>query len=294
MQFITPVTIGEAQLVSSSLDESEHPAWNGATVYAVGDRVVYVATHSVYQRTAAGSSPGAPPADPANWVRVGPTNKWAMFDRATGTVSRAATSFTFTIAPGMVRALALLDLNANSVTVTMRNGADVVYTRTVSLNTGYGVLDWLSYFFAPIVLKRTMVLTDLPPYSGGEIEITVEGGASTELGTVVVGDLFTVGITEYGVGLGMRDYSRKQTDDFGVTTVVERSFAKRMTVPVAVRTVDTDEVVRRLQLIRATPVVWIGSPKFDQSVIYGFFNDWSVDIAYDQISNCSLTIEGLT
>lgn len=292
MHFITPVTVTPAMLVSSSLTESEHPAWNAATTYSVNDLVIY--SQSIWARRTAGVSATAPTDDATNWSRVGPTNRWAMFDQATGTASTAASTINFKIKPGMVRALALLDLNANSVTVTMRNGATVVYTKTVSLNTGYGVYDWFTYFFSPIVLKRTLVIEDLPPYSDGEIEVTVNGDSSTQLGTVVVGGLFEIGQTEYGMQLGMLDYSKKNTDDFGATTVVERAYAKQMTVPVVVSIGDVDEVARQLQLIRAKPVVWIGSAKFDQSVIYGFFKTWSVDIAYDQIVNCTLTIEGLT
>lgn len=294
MQIITPAVITDAMLVSCSIAETDYAEWSPPTNYAAGMRCIYVADHSVYQRLVAGVSATAPNLDVANWKRVGPTNRWAMFDRATGTLSTAATAITFTIAPGQVRALALLDLNANSVTVVMTNGATEVYNRTVSLNTGYGVYDWYSYFFSDVVLKRTLVLTDLPPYSGGQITVTVNGGGSTQVGTVVVGSLFDLGVTGYGMQLGIQDYSKKETDDFGATTVVERAYAKRMSLPVTVRNVDVDEVCRRLQLLRATPAVWIGAAKFDQSVVYGFYKDWSVDIQYHQISNATLTIEGLT
>jgi hypothetical protein len=290
MQFITPVAIEGAQLVSSSLTESEHPAWSAAAEYEVNDLVIY--SSAIWVRLTAGISAIVPNADPANWRRVGPTNKWAMFDRKVGTVSRAADSISFTIAPGMVRAIALLDLSANSVTVTMRDGGEVVYARTVNLNTGYGVFDWLSYFLAPIVLKRTVLLTDLPPYSGCEIDVTVNGGLVTELGTVVVGDLFTVGATEYGVQVSMRDFSRKETDEYGVTSFVERPFSKRVRAPVAVPTHAFDEVVRRLQLVRATPTIWVASSKFDQLIAYGVA-DWTIGIAYDNFTNLDMTIEGL-
>ena len=76
--------------------------------------------------------------------------------------------------------------------------------------------------------------------------------------------------------------------------MVERAYAKRMTVPIAVLTPNVDEVARRLTQIRATPVVWIGASRFDQSIVYGFAKDWSIDLAYDQVSFCSLTIEGLS
>lgn len=294
MQFITPVEITDAMLVSSSVPETDHPAWNAATSYATGDRVIRATTHSVYQRLAPGGvTAGAPESDPTNWVRVGPTNRWAMFDKGVGTVSQAASTVSFTIAPGRVRALALLDLNASTVTVTMVNAGTTVFSRTVSLGSDYGVIDWFSYFFGDIVTKRTLVITDLPPYSAGQITVQVNGGAQTQLGTVVVGSLFDLGITLHGLKLGVLDYSSKQTDAFGVTTVAQRPFAKRMDALVVMKSWEVDEAARRLQLIRATPVVWIGGERFDQSIVYGFLKDWAVDIAYAETSNLSLTIEGL-
>lgn len=294
MQIITPVTITDAKLVSSSLPETDHAAWAAGTNYAAGARVVYAPTHSVYQRVAAGISPGTPDTDVANWLRVGPTNRWAMFDRATGSISTSPGNMTFTLSPGLVRGIALLDVTANSVTVTMSHDGLEVYRREVSLNTGYGVNDWYTYFFSEVVLKRTLVLTDLPPYGEAEITVTLAGTGATSVGTAIVGSVFELGGTRSGMQFGMLDYSVKSTDNFGVTTLVERAYAKRMTVPIAIRTPNVDEVGRRLTQIRATPVVWIGTSRFDQSIVYGFAKDWSIDLAYDQVSFCSLTIEGLS
>lgn len=294
MQIIDPVSITDAMLVSSSLPETDYAAWNAATAYAVGNRVIRTTTHSVYQRLVAGTTATEPELDTTNWKRVGPTNRWAMFDQATGTTSTGATSITFTIAPGLVRALALLDVDATSVDIVMTDGATTVYSRTISLSAGDGVSDWYEYFFAPITLKRTLVITDLPPYSSGHITVTVHGGSTVGVGTVAVGSLYDLGGSRYGMSLGMVDYSKKDTDAFGVTTLVERPFAKRMTVPLAIRYGAVDEVARRLQTLRAKSVVWIGAKKYDQSVVYGFFKDWSIDVSYDQVCFGSITIEGLT
>lgn len=296
MRFITPVTITDAMLLSSSIAETDEAAWNALTAYTAGQRAIRTTstTHSIYERLVNGTTATPPEDDATNWVRVGPTNRWRMFDRATGTLSSATGSIAVTIAPGMVRALALLDVTANSVTVTVTNAGSTVYTRTVSLNTGYGVTSWDTYFFTEVVLKRTVVLTDIPPYAGGEITITINGTGTVSVGTVVAGSLFEIGRTRYGVGLGIIDYSKKETDAFGATSITERAFAKRMTVPVTVDDVNVDEVARRLALIRATPVVWLGSSRYDQSVVYGFYKDWSINITYDTVSDCSLTIEGLS
>ena len=294
MKIITPVVITDAKLVSSSIPETDHPAWNAATAYAEGDRVILTSTHSIYQRLVAGTTAGSPDVDPANWQRVGPTNRWAMFDRAVGSLSTATGSMTVTLAPGMVRGFALVDVNASTAVITMTSGVETVYSRTVDLRDGTNIIDWESYFFGDFLRRKTLILTDLPPYGEAHVTVTISGGGTVSVGTVVVGSLFDLGISTHGMSLGIVDYSVKSTDAFGVTSVVERAWAKRMTVPVVLDTFKVDEVHRRLASIRAVPVIWIGGDQLDQSVIYGFFKDWSIDVAYAAISYCSLTVEGLT
>jgi len=294
MKIITPVTITDAMLVSSSLAETDYPAWNGATAYTSGGRVIRTSTHSIYQRLTSGTSATAPESDPTNWKRVGPTNRWAMFDKATGSVSTSSSSIVVTVAPGLVRGLALLDVDGNSVRVEVKDGATTVYDRTINLNAGDGVFSWDTYFFDDIVLRRVVVLTDIPPYSTGQITVTVSGGAPVNVGTLVVGSVFDIGGTKPGVSLGIVDYSKKSTDEFGITTVAQRAFAKKMTVPVVIKRAAVDEVGRRLAALRATPVVWIGAETYGQSVIYGFYKDWSIELAYSAISYGTLTIEGLS
>jgi len=43
-----------------------------------------------------------------------------------------------------------------------------------------------------------------------------------------------------------------------------------------------------------TPVLWIGSESFESLTVYGFYKEFSIDLAYPTVSYCSLTIEGLT
>jgi hypothetical protein len=56
-----------------------------------------------------------------------------------------------------------------------------------------------------------------------------------------------------------------------------------------------DDVVTTLAAYRSTPIVWIGADNIYTSlIVYGFYKDFDVDIAYPTVSYCSLTIEGLT
>lgn len=94
--------------------------------------------------------------------------------------------------------------------------------------------------------------------------------------------------------IGIIDYSRKEADQFGVISVVERAFAKRMTARVVMQTDAVDDIHRNLAALRATPVLWIGSETFESLTVYGFYKEFSIDLAYPTVSYCSLTIEGLT
>ncbi|MEH3121976.1 MAG: hypothetical protein PGN16_08360, partial [Sphingomonas phyllosphaerae] len=82
---------------------------------------------------------------------------------------------------------------------------------------------------------------------------------------------FDLGVTEATPTISMTDFSRRVTDDFGVTTVVERGFSRRMSVKLAVPTANIDAVHRRLSDLRATSALWVAD---DQSVwlsLYGFY-----------------------
>jgi hypothetical protein len=294
MQYIVPTTITDAMLVSASVAETDHAAWVAATAYAAGDRVIRVATHSIYERLIGGTTATAPEADAVNWIRVGPTNRWAMLDGAVGTATSAAALIAITLAPGLVRGLALLDLDVESVAVEMTVGPDVVYSRTFNaIASGDDVDNWFDFFFDAIERRRTVVITDLPPFGEADITVTLTGAGTISVGSLILGVVYDLGSTQSGATVGIVDYSRKEADEFGAVVVAERAYAKRMTLPLVLDTVRVDIATARLARIRAKPVVWIGSELIDSLVVYGWVKDWSIDIPGMTLSACSLEIEGL-
>ena len=294
MKYIVPVTITDAMLTSSSVAETDYATWVGATAYTVGQRVIRTATHSVYERLVAGTTATAPESDAVNWVRVSATNRWRMLDAEVGTATTDADTITVVLTPGLVRGLALLDLEIDQLTVTMTVGGDEVYRREFApIGAQEDCDNWSDYFFAAIIRRRTVILDDVPPFAEGIITIAAAGTGTISIGTLVVGDLFELGQTLVDASIGIIDYSRKVVDDFGGITVAERGFAKRMTLPIVMRTTSVDIAATRLAKVRARPVVWIGSDAIDSLVVYGFVKDWSIAIPGRVLSTCSLEIEGL-
>jgi len=297
MKLIRPIEITDAMLSSSTVAENDHPAWNAGTAYVAGNRVILASTHRRYEALAA--STGVNPAsDPTKWLDLGPTNRWAMFDARVGTASTRTASLQAVLAPGAVDAVALIDTDAEGATVTLTVDGTVAYSRTQSFNLGGNAIDnWFSWFFEPIGRKSSLLFLDVPVYAGGVVSVTItrDNPADTvSCGTLLVGRQFSIGETEHGADIGIIDYSRKEADQFGVISVVERAYAKRMIARVVMQTDAVDDVHRNLAALRATPVLWIGSETFESLTVYGFYKEFSIDLAYPTVSYCSLTIEGLT
>jgi hypothetical protein len=154
------------------------------------------------------------------------------------------------------------------------------------------------YFFEPFVQLGEVVLTDLPPYLNAQITLSLSSGSAVSIGEMLIGTVYTLGAegTEQGATVGIIDYSRKDTDpDTGVTTFVERAFSKRMSGQFLVNNESINGVQRILADVRAVPSVYIGSENaaYAPLVVYGFYRDFSIDIAYPTKSWCRLEIEGL-
>jgi hypothetical protein len=293
MKLIRQATIGDAQLLSSSIPETDYAAWDIATVYTVGSHAIQA--HRIWESVQASNVAHDPQTAGIEWwVDIGPTNRWAMFDGVVGTLSSAEASLIATLLPGRADSVALLQVDAASVTVTMTRGPDVVYTKIQAMTDSSSVIDWFSYFFDPILTRDYLVLTDLPVF--GEASITValsKPSGTVSCGLCIAGLKSEIGGALRSPTLGINDYSQKTTDSFGNASIVPRSFAKRMGVKVILDNSDLDRVHAMLSSVRAMPVVWVGSEIYSSMLIYGFFRDFEIDIAYATKSYCTINIEGM-
>jgi hypothetical protein len=297
MKAVKPTLITAAMLVSTTATEV-YSAWNPVTSYALDDIVLLTSTQRLYQRLVPGTTATSPELDTTNWLDIGPTNKWAMFDSEISTLTTATTTLTTVLAPGYVNSLALFGLVGQTLTVTVRDGlaGPVVYGPEVITLDGTIISDWYMYFFEPSVQLAEVVLTDLVPYQDAHITITLDGTGTVECGICLIGTFYTLGDTEFGATVSIIDYSRKETDTFGVTTFVRRAYSKRMNARMMLDTAQINKVQRVLADLRATPCAWIGTDEsgFEPLTVYGFYRDFSIDVAYPTKSYCSLEIEGLT
>lgn len=299
MKIIKPIIFESSQLVSTTATNAEAD-WSSATTYALGDIRTYGTNR--YESLQASNTNNQPDISPTWWLDLGANNQYAMFDQFVSTDTTATTSLTAVYAPGsLFDSLALINVDAAVITVTIRDGISgpIVYESTAGLS-GAESYSWSDYFFNDPLLKRTQIIfSDIPPYLNAHItiELTNSTGTAVNIGHCIAGDLATLGTTQYGATAGIIDYSVKETDDFGNTSFVKRAFSKRLNTQFHLKNSELNRVQNYIYSIRATPAVWIASddPTFEETlIVYGFYRDFSTEIAYPTHSMCSIEVEGLT
>lgn len=297
MKIIVPTK--NINLTSSTIAEPESPEvlWNAGTAYTIGNEVVRTETHKKYKRLVAGTTSTPPENDPTNWLEIGPTNRWAMFDDKIGTQSSKSTNITVVIATEGVGGLYLGDVTARDVTVTLQSssGGPVVYQKDIELD-GTIITSFYEWFFTPYETQTSVTLTDLPyHFSSAVMTIEMTGTGVVSCGVCKFGPIYEIGYTQYGSNSGIIDYSRKDVDDFGNYYIVERSFAKRASFDIFTNKSDYVKISKILSSIRATPAVYIGTEYlgYDPITIYGFYKDFNINIGYPTMHHCTLDVEGL-
>lgn len=294
--FVDPLPITAAMMIDSNVPEDDAPAYSSGTTYALDARVVF--DHQVWESLQAANLNHSPATSPDWWALVGPTNRWRCYDGKNASQTTRSTSITYQLEPGLgVTAMAALNVKGCitwQVEVTHPTYG-TLYDRTVemrSLPTVPGPWGWC---FGARTRKSVAVLTDLPGIPGCTIDITFTGTTDLAVGVLLLGQIKAIGMgVRAGARIGITDYSRKEANEWGEVVLVERAFAKRASFDLPIAAALVDEAVEFFASIRAKPVLCIGSNAYGSTVVFGFIKEFDVVIAYASVSECSLTMEGLT
>lgn len=300
-QIVRPIKVIDAVLASSSVPEDDYGAYNAGTTYASGAFAISPATHRIYRSLKAGNTGNPLPVVPATatewWQDVGATNRWKMFDGSVESQTNRADSIAIELlATGRANTVCIFNASGASIQIEMEDAVDgVVYDKTFSLVSNSGITDAYAYCFEPIERLADLVVDDLPPYANATVRVTIsDPGNTVKCGACIIGQSKRVGSTQFGARVGIQDYSLKQRDAFGNTTVLERSYNKRTSLNVIVDNSFVDHLVNLLAKYRATPVVYIGTGLYSSTIAYGFYEDFDVEIAWTTESLLSINIKGLT
>lgn len=311
MKILRPTPVTDDTLISSTIAEDDHPQWDAETNYAAGVFVISIPTHTIYRSLTAdniGNDPDleqAALADPLiadpeiiNWQVIGATDRWKLFDSKPSQQATEAENITIVNAPGVfVGGLCGFNISAASVTVTMINDAEEVYSRTIAMQDLSGIIDAYTYCFSEIVELSEFVLTDLPPYSLAEITVSIDRpSGNVSVGQIVMGPVWETGLTfADGSGFSGLDFSFVQTDDFGNLTRVVREATTLSNFEVFLDATQLLAFKNRMASLRGgVAAVWIGaSDRRKAAINYGILRDYRVSYQTPLYSVINLETQGL-
>lgn len=294
-----PVAINDSVLVSNIPEpDTGETVWLVGTNYNANDEVIVVSTHSKY-RSVQGSNVGNDPTtdDGTWWVRIAPTNKYAMFDGLIGTQSTETTQIQVEITAGTyVNAVSAFNVSATSANVTVNdltNGE--VYNQDIDMQDNSMVVDLFTYFFEPIISKRRFSLWDLPIYPSATVTVTFDATGDVSVGELVLGQSRELGVAQYGTGYQLLDFNVVQRDAFGnLSPTTDRRSAKLGKYVVKTLTHKTENTFNILDDLRGIACVWTGSLDNDKTLIYGYHSDARVNYSTPSLDDVTIEVEGLT
>jgi hypothetical protein len=221
-----------------------------------------------------------------------------MFDITVGSGTTNANSINVTITPATVcNAVVLFQVDGSTAQLIVRSsGGTIVYNQTISLADYSDINSYYNYFFAPVseTGASEIAFLDIPNYSGASFQLIIDAGSGTaSIGEMIIGQKTALAVTNFGTSVGIKDYSVKNIDDFGNVTIVQRAYSKRADYDVTIETSDVSAFTRFLASVRTTPVVYIGDENRSETIVLGYYRDFSIVLSGPSISECSLSVEGL-
>lgn len=294
---IKPLTITPAMLKATDVPETDYAEWAVGTTYAIGARVIVSAQHKIYQSLVAGNVGNSPVTASDKWGEVSATNRWKAFDLVRSSQTAKSGSLYFEITPGVaINAVGALNLvGATSIRIRLTDPTyGLLYDKTTTLTTVPAYASWYDWFFGDRVETPQYVAIDIPSLIYATLRVDFTGTSELAVGVLLLGQAKAIGDTRYGASVGIRDYSRKEANDYGDIVLTKRSFARTARFPVLVSNAEKARTAALLESLRATPTLWMDMTGDELLTVFGFYRDWSILVSYPTVSECELEIEGLT
>ncbi len=296
ISIIKPITVTPAMVVATDVPAGDYADYAAPTTYAAGVRVVYA--NGIYQSLQGSNTGHTPDESPAWWVFVSVINKLKLFDLVNSSQTAKADSMTYTVRPGtVITGLALVNLTSvTSIRVRMVSDAyGLVFDQPIERGRRPPGSGWWNWFYGRRTESLTSYFVDLPSFADAVIIVDFTGLADMAVGTLLMGTVSSWGKgVQSGMSLGIRDYSKKETNDFGDIVLTQRAYASKQQLSLVLDAEEVDPFSALLKSLRATPCLWICSGRYGAATLYGYYQDFEILIAYFATSECSLTLESLT
>lgn len=302
MKILEPITITDAAFMASSVAEPDttEAAWNAATSYTSGQRVIRTSTHRVYRNLIAGVNATAPELAPDRWFDEGPTNKWAWADTSVSTATAGVSPYSHTVQPGAFTDLALFGLVGvymARLEVSYSPGGAVTYAQNLTTEYWSSGDPYVSYYFDIPRFRNRLFFTNVPISSTCEAKLSLyafTASGSVAMGVAAYGRFQNVGCQEYGASARTVSYSRITTDEYGTTKIVKGRKAKDLTGTIQVEKSEAGVVDDLVDRLRDIPLVVVANddPDYDYLSTIGLV-DTETSASGPTHATINYTVKGL-
>lgn len=262
---VTPPIDCTAPGVLTATDAVDAAAYNAGTAYALDDVVSYAGRN--YTCIQAPNTGHTPSTEPLWWADTGVINSLAMFDASVQTATTAVGGLEWTLSVGRFTCIGLMGLVGQSVTITIEDGATLIYTETRTLQTTDGT--YYGFCFEELGQTDTTVFTGLmsSPTCTVTISIATAPASVAECGLCVIGKQFFAGWAQYGFGSPLEDRGRYYLDTLKNPVALERGYSKGATGVLVVERTAYNRLMKFLSDHIGEVMLWVAAP--DQNDLAG-------------------------
>ena len=205
----------------------EYSNWSNATSYIVGNKVIY--GNYIWICSFAGSLNFEPKENSPHWTKWGVSNYWSLIDLRSQTLTVVNSDFVVEFDKIGIETLVIGYFKGTSILVEVLDSLDnVVFTETFSNPRREGLPSYLNWIHAKFIDYSSRSKVFYLPLFGSKVKVTFSKGSysNVQVGFMVGGRSTQMGKTIEGVKLGRTSYTIKNTDEFGITTIISRAKRK--------------------------------------------------------------------
>ncbi len=272
------------QYISTNL-EQPLPEWVEATSY---DADVFVMYNNHKFMSIVNNNQGIDPElNTGKWLLMGVDNAYAAIDLHSSTktvIDDGLTTIELSFDATDLKQIAFGEVEGGILTITEKDsGGGVVKTKDYTIETG-------STHPADIKVELLQATTALV-----EVTLTRNTNNKAFISSMVGGVGVTAGDTEYGVTIDIVDYSIKQTDEYGITTLVRREAREIMTCDIVAPAENIQSIKKTVKSVLGKAVMFIADPehdsKFDNLIILGYIGEYDIYLNNGVIARSQMRIE---
>lgn len=215
---------------------------------------------------------------PAQWVRLGPSNKMAPFDGKSGTYAERTdgSDMVFRVTPGpFFTSTYITGVVGAAVSFTHYDAADNIKKTSSPMvlefdghNTPWTVL------FAPWEARVSFGFGPLIPLIG-DVEITITPTAGeARVGEIIIGRNRVLGKTSPQIDRRFIDNSTYSTDDFGDVDIVQRAGVPERRFLITLDSTDVPAAEKVLADNTGARCAFIPNENTPDLVTFGYLSDW--------------------